>query len=80
MSSDEVVFSIFILGFDHVELMIFLVFDLLDFIFEERNFSIKSFILKLGLTSHVFELEVLFFDFVLELSDVELLQLIVTKL
>ncbi len=80
MSSDQVVFSVFIFCLDHIEFVIFLVFDFLDLVFEEGNFSIKSLVFEFGFTSHVFKFEILFFNFILEFSDVKLLQLVVTKL
>ena len=80
MSSDEVVLSVFIFGLDHVKFMVFLVFNFLDLVFEERNFSIESFILELGFTSHVFELKVIFLNLIFKFSDIEFLEFIVAEL
>lgn len=37
MRPDQVVFGVLVLCFDHVELVVFLVFDFLDLVFQERN-------------------------------------------
>jgi hypothetical protein len=80
VSSDEVVFGVFIFSFDHVKFMVFLVFNFLDFVFKERDFSIESFVLELGFTSHIFELKVLFLNFIFKFSNVEFLEFIVAEL
>lgn len=35
MGSDQIIFGIFILGFDHVEFMLFLIFEFFNLIFQE---------------------------------------------
>jgi hypothetical protein len=57
-----------------------LVFNFLDFVFKERDFSIESFVLELGFTSHIFELKVLFLNLIFEFSNVEFLEFIVAEL
>ena len=80
MGSDQVVLSVLVLRLDHVKFVIFLVLDFLDLVFQERDFSVESLVFKFGFTSHVLKFKVLFLDFILEFSDVELLQLVVAKL
>jgi hypothetical protein len=80
VSSNQVVFSIFIFCFDHVQLVIFLVFNFLDLVFEERDFSVESLVFKFRLTSHVFNFKILLLNLILKLPDVEFLQFVVAEL
>lgn len=42
MRPDQVVFSVLVFCFDHIEFVVFLVLDFLNFVFEERNLHLQS--------------------------------------